>query len=352
MIKIVSTPGYNYRFNTENGMFARWGVTQEQDPKFSPIGPEIADIEISTICHGPGSPCSFCYKSNMAVGENMSLETFKNIFFKIKGNLTQIAFGIGDIDSNPDMMRIFEHCRENGIIPNVTTNGYGLTPVWAQRLASVCGAVAVSHYNGGLVCYEAVYRLVTGGMGQVNIHKILAEETYLECRTMIVDAATDKKKGGLLQGLKAIVFLAVKPKGRARNGFLHPISLEKLKGLIALANDKGIGIGFDSCTAPKVLYAVRQQNNFSLFEKCVEPCESTLFSSYINVRGDFYPCSFTEGEPGWETGISVLECGDFLKDIWYHPRVVEFRDKLISTENLDVPSCFSPCRKCPVYAIY
>lgn len=352
MIKAVSLPGYNYRFDTETGLFARWGETQDQDPKFSPIGPEIADIEISTICHGPGTPCSFCYKSNTAVGENMSLELFKNIFSKIKKNLTQIAFGIGDIDGNPDMMSIFTYCRNNGVIPNVTINGYRLSYAWAMRLASVCGAVAVSHYGDGGYCYQAVSLLCYVGLKQVNIHKILSEETYEECKNIITDVASDKETNGRLQGLKAIVFLAIKPKGRAKNGRLNPISVEKLKELIRLAEEKGVGIGFDSCSAPKVLLTVQDHPNFSTFQTYVEPCESTLFSAYINVHGDFCPCSFTEGEGGWGTGISVSKCNDFLLDVWYNQKTVEFRKNLLSTEDADAPNCYSPCRKCPAYKIY
>ncbi len=352
MIKVVNIPGYNYRFNTENGMFARWGETMEQDPNFSPIGPEIADIEISTVCNGPGTPCSFCYKSNSSIGQNMSLDTFKNILSKIKGNLTQIAFGIGDIDGNPDMMAIFEHCRENGIIPNVTINGYRFTSEWAKKLSSICGAVAVSHYNDGIACFKAIELLVNNGLQQVNIHKILAEETFNECCNIIETAAVDKKINGELKGLNAVVFLAIKPKGRASNRQMNPISLEKLRELMLVANKSGIGIGFDSCTAPKVLCTVKDQENLPLFKKCVEPCESTLFSSYINVVGDFYPCSFAEGEGDWTTGLSVVNCNDFLKEIWYYPKIIDFRNKLIATESLEVKNCYSPCRKCPVYDIY
>ena len=72
-IRKVISPSYNTVFNTETGFFARWGKTQDEDPIMSPFGNEIADIEISTICK---QGCKFCYKSNTAVGKNMSLETF------------------------------------------------------------------------------------------------------------------------------------------------------------------------------------------------------------------------------------------------------------------------------------
>ena len=99
MIKKVRTKEYNYNFSLKTGLFARWGQTLKDDPVFSPLGPELADIEISTICSGLGKPCAWCYKANNSKGENMTLKQFKKLFQKFPKNLTQIAFGIGDIDS-------------------------------------------------------------------------------------------------------------------------------------------------------------------------------------------------------------------------------------------------------------
>ncbi len=53
------------------------------------------------------------------------------------------------------------------------------------------------------------------------------------------------------------------------------------------------------------------------YSRSVDSCESFgIFSSYINVDGDYYPCSFCEGEKDWKEGISVLDCESFNKDIW------------------------------------
>ena len=78
---------YNYFFNKKNGYFMRWGKQKEDNPDFAPF-PEIADMEISTICHGiPNekgilTPCPFCYKGNTSIGKNMTLEEFKVVFDK------------------------------------------------------------------------------------------------------------------------------------------------------------------------------------------------------------------------------------------------------------------------------
>ena len=60
MVKLMVSPDYNWSFNPDDGTFIRWGKTLTDDPEFSPYGPEILDIEVSTICT---RGCKFCYKS-------------------------------------------------------------------------------------------------------------------------------------------------------------------------------------------------------------------------------------------------------------------------------------------------
>jgi len=97
--KFCRGESYNFIFDKRSGAFARWGKKQEDDPQFSPIGPEILDIEISAgRCQGN---CDFCYKENTSNKEieNMDFNTFKNILDKMPDTLTQIAFGICDLHS-------------------------------------------------------------------------------------------------------------------------------------------------------------------------------------------------------------------------------------------------------------
>lgn len=352
-LKVFKSDDYNLIFNTSNGFMARWGKTQNDDPVMCPVGPEIADIEISTVCNGIGrsmdtrKPCSWCYKSNTGCGENMSLETFQKVFASFPKILTQIAFGIGDLDGNPDLMAILAHCRNNGVVPNLTTNGMGLDARWAGRLAAACGAVAVSHYHIDDICFDAVEMLTKlVGMPQVNIHKLLSEETYQDCFRLIDRVAEDKKKGGKLEKLKAIVFLLLKPKGDRNR--LHGISSDaQYKAVIEYAQSKDVAIGMDSCSAPMVL-----RNVPGHVIPSIEPCESTLFSIYVNVKGEMFPCSFTEGTPGWETGIDLVNPVAELGGWWYGDRLNQFRKKLLgSSSGCSGCSVQKHCRSCPVYDV-
>jgi radical SAM protein with 4Fe4S-binding SPASM domain len=355
MWKIVKSSGYNYTFDKQTGFFARWGKTQQDDPVMSTLGPEIADIEISTICNGIGKsmqdrrPCPWCYKSNTGCGKNMSLATFKNVFNKLPKNLTQIAFGIGDIDSNPDLWDIMDYCRNNThnqVIPNITTNGMGVTKEIAERLAKTCGAVSVSRYHIDDVCFDAIKKLSDSGLKQVNIHQLLAAETYNSCFKLLDSVKSDKR----LAGLNAIVFLMLKPKGN-RNKYHAIESIEMFSALIKQAQEMGIRIGMDSCTAPLMLKYAETFNQRDIITS-IEPCESTLFSFYSNVDAEVFPCSFTEGTPGWEKGISILESEDFLRDIWFSSRLSEWRSSLLKSSSGCIGCELSKhCRSCPMFDI-
>ena len=330
--KVYKSKDYNYLFDGHTGFFARWGKTLQDDPEWSPVGPEIADIEISTICHGVGAPCAFCYKANNPNGKNMTLETFKRLFAKLPKNLTQIAFGIGDIDSNPDMLAIFEYSRENNVIPNVTMNGARMTKHWAKRFAEVCGAVSVSRYHKDMT-YDTVKLLTDAGLEQVNIHQLVADHTYETCLQLLKEVETDPR----LEKLHATVFLAAKAKGRGT--WLKPLELAKFKNLVAYSLEHGIKIGFDSCSAPKFLAAIKGHPQEKILSMSCEPCESGLFSAYINVDGEYYPCSFTEGEKEIRP-INVLECDDFIDDVWNHPDTKMWRKRLLKG-----------CRACPMFRV-
>lgn len=354
-IKVVESKGYNYIFNRETGFFARWGETKEDDPSFAPYGPEIADIEISTVCNGIGTsmsnrkPCPWCYKSNTGCGSNMSFETFKQVFHKLPENLTQIAFGIGDVAGNPDLWRIMQYCRDNDhniVVPNITVNGMGVDEEVAQKLAGLCGAVSVSRYHIPSVCYDAINLLSNAGLKQVNIHQLLAAETYDSCFQLLEDVQNDER----LSGLNAIVFLMLKPKGD-RNKYHGIDSLSDFSALIKKAQEMGIAVGMDSCTAPLMFKFAEEFKQLDIVPS-IEPCESTLFSIYINTEAEVFPCSFTEGTPGWETGISMLDVENFYRDVWYSSRLAVWRKSLLTSSASCVNCAMSKhCRSCPVFEI-
>jgi len=324
-ITTVSSDTYNYVFNKKNGVFARWGKTQEDDPQVSPFGPEILDIEVTTKCGGPSTndnsvnkPCPFCYKSNTITGQNMTLDTYKNILDKMPVVLTQVAFGAdASCIANPDIFKMMEYTRSKGIIPNITVAN--ISEDVADKIASLCGACAVSRYENKDWCYDSVKRLTDRGMKQVNIHALLSKETYDNLIETMYDMKTDER----LSKMNAIVILSLKQKGRGKH--FNTVSQEQFNFVIKLALQLGINFGMDSCSSHKFLESIKDHPKRIEMEKMVEPCEQSSFSSYVNVEGKYFPCSFAEES---FTGINVVNSNNFLTDVWNNSSVQKVRESL------------------------
>lgn len=284
-----------------------------------------------------------CYKDNSdSPPTNMSLDVYRRIISKFTRNLEQVALGITDVNANPDFIEILRWSRSAGIVPNYTLTGIGLTDEVVQATSELCGAVAVSVYPWTKsLAYDTIFRLTEAGMSQVNIHLMLSEQTKDFVYEVLEDSLVEER----LHRLNAVVFLSVKPKGRAKGKFT-PVSLEGFKELMSFCNRCQIKYGFDSCSAQKYEAAVKASDFSDEVKKYAlslsESCESDLFSSYINVNGELWHCSFTEGEDKFFP-VNVEKVDDFLRDIWYNPAVVDFRSRLLS-------GSVEGCRKCPVFS--
>lgn len=336
-VKVFKSDEYNYQIDKTNGYFMRWGVKKEHNPTRSIFGPEIADIEITTICKGPGGKlCPFCYKGNTNDGHNMTFEEFKKIFHKIPRTLTQIAFGAdaGGI-TNPDLFKMMDYCRNNDynkVTPNITVAD--ISDEVADKLAELAGAVAVSFYKhaGKDYCYNTIDKLYKRGMKQINIHFMLSKETVGDIDELIHDTKTDPR----LKGLNAIVFLSLKTKARGEK-YLQ-CSQEEFNKVIDKCFEFEVPHGCDSCSAMKYLKAIKDRPDFDYLKTFIESCESTKFSLYISELGKVFPCSFMENtKEFWEQadGYNMLDdefipdAGSFLTKVWNGERFTEFGMKTI-----------------------
>lgn len=393
--KIVKSEKYNSVFDKTTGFFARWGETEDDNPICAPM-PEIADIEISSgMCH---NNCPFCYKGNKKDGKlhNMTFEQFRNIFHKIArtvwevkfeddktdspfsyrgfinakdfpnaftkmdmvkeiisgfykpdnvkslkiynaGLLQQIAFGITSPTDNPVFFRMMEYCKEFDIIPNYTCNGTDMTEEIAKKSVDLCGAIALS-VNDKEATYNAVKIMSDVGIKQINLHCVTFDGSYDKILGIIDDITTDER----LKELNALVCLRYKPKG-TNAGKFKQLTQEQYNKIFKYAEEKGVRLGFDSCSCHSYLNAIKGDKRFSELSKCAEPCESTLFSIYVNSYCEVSPCSFCENEirengENWTKGINLLEIQDFQREVWNSDKIKHFRELLLKNN-----------RKCPMW---
>lgn len=326
---------FNLACRKSDGVTFKFGKTLEENPTHCPWGPEIADIEITTACRGirdkdgTRTPCMFCYKSLKASGAYMGFDKFKEVLDRLVKacTLTQVALGVdARAATNPDLEKILSYCRYQGIVPNITVAD--IDQPTADLLVKYCGAVAVSWYplRNSQACYDSLKLLQSAKNKQqrntqLNIHALLCLETL-----PFFDELFIKLQNELKGIVRATVLLSLKKKGRGHSW--HRVSQEQFGMLLDNFVSKSLTFGMDSCGANKFLKWLEAHPDKSSLKSCVESCESTLFSGYINVHGEFFPCSFTEGEEGWEEGIQVCDYEDF-SEVWHHPRVEAWRKRAL-----------------------
>lgn len=350
---------YNFLFNSRNGFTCKFGKNKNDNPDFSPFGNEIADIEITTSCRGirdssgNRKPCGFCYKCNSEKGAYMSFEKFKKIFDLMNQprTMTQIALGAdAECKGNPDVWKIMDYCNENSVIPNITVAD--IDKEIAENIAKRCGACAVSVYERDKNrCYDSVELLTKAAKEigknhfQANIHLLVSDETKDFCNEVIDDILSDDR----LKELNALVLLSLKQKGRGKSFSIIKRDSRKeiISRLLSLQENKKINFGMDSCGANFFLDFLKENKKDHIYEHFIEPCESFLFSIYVNVNGEAFPCSFMENEKGWEKGIDLLDdsISNFRKDVWMNSRVVEWRDQAV--KNIHARGCNS----CPYFNV-
>lgn len=349
-IKIVSNLNdYNSVFNKKTGYTATYGLNEADDVTWCPLGPEILDLEISVNgCPRVGNKnCRFCYKNNTdAPAKNMSFDTFKRIVDNFPKSLYSIAFGITGVQTNPDFPKMLEYCRSIGVIPNYTLSGADINGEIVSATAKYCGAVAVSCYEGDKdLCYNTIDTFAKYAPNvHINMHIVLSRGTLDHVMDVLNDLKATRTvntnvnigkcsfnmtykvpQDPRLEHLRHIVFLRIKPVGRARSLDTN-VDLDIFKKVIAFCKANHIGYGFDSCSA-KDVETVMINNGDTNASKYCQSCESTTQSIYVSCDGLMIPCSFCENHFK-DKAVNLVSVDNFIKEWHDNPVLNEFRDKM------------------------
>ena len=387
--KTIHGPNFNIFYNKETGYAERWGATRndEDDPALCELGPTIMDMELCKDVH-PNEEhkyvnelkiehntckggCKFCYKSNSFTkySHYLSLTKFKYllmqlanthvkinnelVFFndeiiyndeKIKAidypelnwdtdicncsPLLQLAFGITNLTANPELLPICAFANKIGITPNITCHGKDeVSDSFLEGLCNMCGAVSVSKYDKERT-YNFIERLHYSGARQINMHLLVAEETYDDIQNTFIDMKNDKR----LAFVDSVILLFLKQRGRGE-GF-HTISEEKANQMFKSALDNDIKFGFDICCSHRFRNFVNKYPNQDLnIPNVYDFCDSSRFSGYTNTLGEYCPCSFIEDNGIWLNGPNVFKCHNFIDDIWNGEKQQLYRSVLLGNNN-------------------
>ena len=300
-----------------SGILDREGKDTGIDP-FMASFPHLLDVGIMGHCaHGLSGRCTLagiqCYQSGGSLDrQNMSFTDFKTIADQCQGKVHQFALGgRGDPDMHENFEDILAYSRSKGIVPNMTTSGYGLTAEKAKIIAKYCGAAAVSWYRNDYT-YQAIEMLVAAGVN-VNVHYVLGNDSIDEAIEIL-------KEGKLPDGVGRMIFLLFKPVGQGDDANVILPGDHRIATLFSLFDNPEVTkiVGYDSCCVPALVNC-----NKGIDPQSYDSCEGARFSAYISADMQMMPCSFDQkGE------YAVTLRGTTISRIWESLEFDKFRDKL------------------------
>ena len=273
---ILTDENYHYKslFDPDSGTGIRSNVLDEAgndtgiDP-FMGSFPELLDIGIMGHCaHGKSGLCILsgvqCYQNGIELSEeNMSFSDYKKIIDECRGRTFQIALGgRGDPDMHEDFVPILRYARENGVVPNFTTSGFGLDERLLPDIKRYCGAAAVSWYRNEYTA-RAIKLFLSAGI-RTNIHYCLSNGTIDEAIEMI-------ERKNYPENINRIIFLLHKPVGLGTQNQVLQADDPRVKRFFSLFDRKENAdkAGFDSCSVPALL-----QFTENIHPMCMEACEA------------------------------------------------------------------------------
>lgn len=219
--------------------------------------------------------------------------------------VVEVAFGGGESLLRADLLDLAEHARALGLVPNLTTSGFGLSRPTARRLAQVMGQVNVSldglgsvyaaarGWSGAERGLAAVRTLVDAG-ARVGVNTLLTRPLLLDRRLEELGDAVGAA------GASEWQWLRFKPAGRGAESYadLAP-DAEAAQRLwpraLALEAATGLILRFDCALVP---FLVAHRPPLALVQRLgVRGCPGGHSLWARSASGGWAPCSFVPGAP-------------------------------------------------------
>ena len=321
---IIEDTKYHFKsaFDTDTGFYLRTGILDENgmdtgvDP-FMASFPHLIDVGVMGHCiHGKTGLCVKagigCYQSGLLVEQpNMTVENFRSIAEQCRGRCNQLALGgRGDPDQHECFEELLKISRENNLVPNFTTSGYGMTPEIVQLCKKYCGAVAVSWYRSDYTL-NAIHMLLDAGV-KTNIHYVLG-------RNSIDEALERLKNDDLPQGINAIIFLLHKPAGQGSRANVLDFSDIRVKQFFEqIDSPHPFKVGMDSCNVPGAINYCKK-----VFFESLDTCEGGRYSCYIGADMIMVPCSFDQKKQ-YQVSLEDMT----IEEAWNSEPFEKFRDRM------------------------
>lgn len=194
-------------------------LSELEDMELIPEKPELVDIKLTDVCH---IGCAWCYQNSVSDSLHGDLDLIKTVIKSLDPEITEVAYGGGDVLMHPNIVEILEFSREYGLTSsNITMN-------WQSILRYPDEVKSVMHLLDATGCS------ITGA-GQIKqvVEQLKKLDCYIPsriCFHVIPDLYSTRLLLKILKELREyspesdILFLGYKTNGRG-----HLVSTEKVE---------------------------------------------------------------------------------------------------------------------------
>lgn len=301
--KLIKNGNYYILVNYKNNKRVALRLSEAPDMELIPKHPELVDIKLTDVCH---IGCKWCYQDSTSDSKHGNLETIKTVIRSLNPEITEVAFGGGDVLQHPDIVEILEFSRNHGLnSSNITMNWQSIMryPEKVKMVMPLLDAIGVSIVGKGQI------KQVVEKLKEIDCY-----EPARICFHVIPDLYNKELLLKILDELKEhspesdILFLGYKTNGRGKD--VTPVHVDNMNDI------------FD--------YIV--QNNISL------QCDTKFVKDYFNVVKEFgseYTYDIKEGE--YSMNIDCVE--SFYSQSSYN---LDFKGEI--TEDFDIVNAFKEVR--------
>jgi len=291
----------------DHALAARLGVPSGGSPASGDAPrPLEAHVAVNARCF---APCTDCYLDARPDGEEPSFEVIRARLEEAKAlGASTVAFGGGEPLLREDLGELAAFARSIGLVPVMTTSGFGLREERAAELEAfaqinvshdgVGGAYAsVRGFEGAKIAEKAIEILARAGIA-VGANVVITKQSLVHME------ATAERVADL--GAGELQLLRYKPEGRATGigYFERRLGAAEVSGLwpsiSRIVSKRRLSVRIDCALVPLLGEALGSsaEGAAELASLGVFGCEAGRHLGAIDVRGGHAPCSFSPSSAG------------------------------------------------------
>ena len=317
-------PAALLHLNTEAADQAEAAGAEVVGGRAAPAGALSAPTEVHVAVTGRCPVrCTDCYLDAGPDGPEPDLEALERELAELAHmGVFEVALGGGEGLLRPGLLPLAARARAMGLVPNLTTSGFGVDPETAPSLVSLFGQVNISIDGLGPI-YEAVRgwdgsrrglaaaRALVEAGGRVGVNTVIS-------RPLLETPGALEALGEALgeAGVHEWQWLRMKPGGRADDAWARlspdPTSLDELwPRALELEARTGLALRFDCALVPFLVHHGLPPERLAALGVHGCPGGERLWAR--GVDGRWAPCSFVPGDAasgsrseGWDADSTLV----------------------------------------------